>query len=100
MRGIERDTSGGDPRQMNKPMTYDEYLAQQMEDPEFRAEWEALEPMREIMEAIMEAIIEGKPLTNYTLEQIADAAGVSLEEARIMQKGTRPVSSASDGLNQ
>ena len=81
---------------MNKPMTYDEYLAQQMEDPEFRAEWEALEPMREIMEAI----IEGKPLINYTLEQIADAAGVSLEEARIMQKGTRPASSASDGLNQ
>ena len=81
---------------MKKPMTFDEYLAQQMEDPEFRAEWEALEPMREVMEAI----IEGKPLTDYTLEQIADAAGVSLEEARVMQKGTRPAPSLSDGLNQ
>jgi len=68
---------------MNKPMTFDEYLAQQMENPEFRAEWESLEPMREILSAI----IEGKPLTGYTLEQIADAADVSLEEARIMQKG-------------
>lgn len=68
---------------MSKPMTFDEYLAQQMEDPEFRAEWEALEPMREIIQAM----IDGKPLTGYTVEQIADAADVSLEEARIMQMG-------------
>jgi len=71
---------------MNKPMTFDEHLAQEMQDPEFRAEWEALEPMREIIRAI----IEGKPLTGYTVEQIADAADVSLEEARIMQKGKQP----------
>ena len=71
---------------MNKPMTFDEHLAQEMQDPEFRAEWEALEPMREIIRAI----IEGKPLTDYTVEQIADAADVSLEEARIMQKGSQP----------
>lgn len=60
-----------------------ETLNEQMKDPEFRAEWEALAPMREIGKAI----INGKPLTGYTVEQIADAAGVSLEEARIMQKG-------------
>lgn len=71
---------------MSKPMTFDEHLAQEMQDPEFRAEWEALEPMREIIRAI----IEGKPLTGYTVEQIADAADVSLEEARIMQKGKQP----------
>ena len=68
---------------MNKPLTFDEHLAQEMQDPEFRAEWEALEPMREIIRAM----IEGKPLTGYTVEQIADAADVSLEEACIMQKG-------------
>lgn len=71
---------------MNKPLTFDEHLAQEMQDPEFRAEWEALEPMREIIRAM----IEGKPLTGYTVEQIADAADVSLEEARIMQKGKQP----------
>lgn len=68
---------------MNKPMTFDEYLAQEMEDPEFRAEWEALEPEFEVARAI----IEGKPLTGFPLELIAKAADVSLEEARTMQKG-------------
>ena len=65
---------------MKKPMTFEEHLAQEMQDPEFRAEWEALEPMREILQAI----IDGKPLTGYTPEQIADAADVSLEEARVI----------------
>lgn len=71
---------------MSKPMTYDEYLAQQMQDPEFRAELEALEPEFEVARAI----IEGKPLTGFPLELIAKAADVSLEEARIMQKGNQP----------
>lgn len=63
--------------------TFEESLAEFMQDPEFRAEWEALEPEREIIRAI----IEGKPLTSFTPEQIAEAADVSLEEARIMQRG-------------
>ncbi len=63
--------------------TFRDSLSEQLCDPVFRAEWEALEPMREIMQAI----VEGKPLADYTLEQIADAAGVSLEEARILQTG-------------
>ena len=60
--------------------TFDESLAEFMQNPEFRAEWEALEPMREIMQLI----IDGKPLTGYTPEQVADAADVSLEDARVM----------------
>ena len=68
---------------MSNPMTYDEYLAQQMQDPEYRAEWEALEPEFEVARAI----IEGKPLIGFPLDLIAKAADVSLEEARIMQKG-------------
>lgn len=62
--------------------TFEESLAEFMENPGFRTEWEALEPMREIMRTI----IEGKPLTGYTLEQIADAADVSIEEAAVIQK--------------
>lgn len=63
-----------------------ETLNEQMRDPEFRAEWEALEPERQLVRAIL----DGKPLTGYTVEQIAEAADVSLEEARIMQKGNQP----------
>ncbi len=63
--------------------TFEESLAEFMQDPEFRAEWEALEPERQLVRAIL----DGKPLTDYTVEQIAEAADVSIEEARIMQKG-------------
>ncbi len=66
--------------------TYQESLDEFMQDPEFRAEWEALEPEFEVARAI----IEGKPLTGYPLELIAKAADVSLDEARIMQKGKQP----------
>ena len=85
MREIERDTSGEDRRQLKKPMTYDEYLAQQMQDPEYWAEWEALEPEFEVARAI----IEGKPLIGFPLELIAKASNVSLEEAGIMQKDSQ-----------
>ncbi len=65
--------------------TFEESLAEYMQDPEFRAEWEALESEREIIRTI----IEGKSLTNYTLEQIADAAGVSIDEASVLQMGSQ-----------
>ena len=63
--------------------TFRDSLNEQLRDPAFRAEWEALETEREIGRAI----INGKPLTGYTLEQIMDAADVSLEEARVLQSG-------------
>ena len=63
--------------------TFRDSLNEQLQNPEFRAEWEALETERQLVHAIL----DGKPLTGYTLEQIADAADVSLEEARILQTG-------------
>ena len=65
------------------PKTFRDSLNERLKDPVFRAEWEALETEREIGKAI----INGKPLTGYTPQQIAEAAGVSLKRARIMQKG-------------
>lgn len=65
------------------PKTFLDSLNERLQDPAFRAEWEALEPERQLVRAIL----DGKPLTGYTVEQIAEAADVSLEEARIMQKG-------------
>ena len=46
--------------------TFEESLAEFMQDPEFRAEWEALEPERQLVRAIL----DGKPLTGYTVEQM------------------------------
>ena len=63
--------------------TFRDSLNERLQDPAFRTEWEALEPERQLVRAIL----DGKPLTGYTLEQIAEAADVSLEEARIIKKG-------------
>ena len=43
-----------------------ETLNEQMKDPEFRAEWEAQEPERQIMHAIL----EGRQNCNLTQEQL------------------------------
>ena len=45
-----------------------ETLRERMQDPDFRAEWEALEPERQITRAIMEAREEN----HMTQEQLAD----------------------------
>ena len=50
-----------------------ETLNEQMKDPEFRAEWEAQEPERQIMHAIL----EGRQNCNLTQEQLAQQLGVS-----------------------
>ena len=39
---------------MNNPMTFDEYLAREMENPAFKAEWDALEPEFQIVRAMIE----------------------------------------------
>ena len=40
-----------------KERTFDDYLAEQMKDPEFKAEWDRLEPEFAIVRAIYEAPI-------------------------------------------
>lgn len=49
-----------------------ETLNEQMKDPEFRAEWEAQEPERQIMHAIL----EGRQNCNLTQEQLAQVTGI------------------------
>ena len=50
-----------------------ETLNEQMKDPEFRAEWEAQEPERQIMHTIL----EGRQNCNLTQEQLAQVTGQS-----------------------
>lgn len=49
--------------------TFDEALEEELQDPEFRAEWEALRPDFQIAQAILEY----RARTGITEEQIADA---------------------------
>lgn len=61
-----------------------ETLDEQMKDPEFRAEWEALEPERQIIHAI----IEGRVANDLSQKQLADATGIAQADISRLENGT------------
>lgn len=40
---------------MSEPMTFDDYLEQELQDPEFKAEWDALEPEFQVIRGDIES---------------------------------------------
>lgn len=61
-----------------------ETLADEMKDPEFRAEWEALEPEFQIMRAI----IEGREENDLTQKQLAEVTGIAQADISRLENGT------------
>ena len=61
-----------------------ETLNQQLKDPEFRAEWDALEPERQIMRAI----IEGREEMDLTQKQLAEVTGITQADISRLENGT------------
>ena len=61
-----------------------ETLTEQMKDPEFRAEWEALEPERQIIRAIIECR-EEKALTQ---KELAEVTGITQADISRLENGT------------
>lgn len=61
-----------------------ETLHEQMGDPEFRAEWEALEPERQIIRAI----IEGRERSDLTQQQLAEITGIQQSDISRLENGT------------
>lgn len=61
-----------------------ETLNEQMKDPEFRAEWEALEPERQIIRAI----IDGREANDLTQKQLAEATGITQADISRLENGT------------
>lgn len=61
-----------------------ETLTEQMLNPEFRAEWEALEPERQIMKAI----IEGREVNDFTQQQLAEVTGIAQADISRLENGT------------
>ena len=53
-------------------LTLNDAIAKKMEDPEFKAEWDALEPDFQIIRAI----IEGREENDFTQAQLAQATGI------------------------
>lgn len=61
-----------------------ETLEEQMMDPAFRLEWEALEPERQIIRAI----IEGRQLNDLTQQQLAEVTGITQADISRLENGT------------
>lgn len=76
-----------------------ETLNEQLRDPEFKAEWDALEPERQIMRAI----IEGREERDLTQKQLAEATGITQADISRFENGTgnpslRTLKRLADGL--
>ncbi|MFQ8982656.1 MAG: helix-turn-helix domain-containing protein [Evtepia sp.] len=63
-----------------------ETLEAEMKNPEFRAEWEALEPEFQIMRAI----IEGRKEGNLTQKQLSEVTGVAQADISRFENETDP----------
>lgn len=74
-------------------------LDEQMKDPEFRAEWDALEPERQIIRAML----EGRESKDVTQKQLAEATGIAQADISRLENGTanpslRTLKRLADGL--
>lgn len=61
-----------------------ETLQEQLRDPEFKAEWEALEPERQIMRAI----VEGRDEQALTQKQLSEVTGIAQADISRFENGT------------
>lgn len=61
-----------------------ETLNGQLKDPAFQAEWEALEPERQIIRAIM----EGRERNDLTQQQLAEITGIQQADISRLENGT------------
>ena len=61
-----------------------ETLKEQPRDPEFKAEWDALEPERQIMRAI----VEGRDEQALTQKQLSEMTGITQADISRFENGT------------
>ena len=63
----------------------DDYIAEQMQDPEFARAWEETEPEM----AVVRAIIEARTSRNLTQKELAQRTGIASSEISKLERGTR-----------
>ena len=61
-----------------------ETLDEQMKDPEFQAEWKAMDPERQIIRAI----VEGREARALTQKQLAEVTGITQADISRLENGT------------
>ena len=64
--------------------TFNEFLTEQLKDPEFRAEWEALQPQK----AIIQAMIDARKRSGITQKQLAERTGIAQGDISKLENGS------------
>ena len=64
---------------------FNEFLAEQMKDPEFKAEWDALDPEFTVIEAILKARKE----SGLTQKQLSERTGIAQTDISKLERGQR-----------
>ncbi|XCP84801.1 helix-turn-helix transcriptional regulator [Roseburia hominis] len=65
--------------------TLNEFINQQMENPEFKKEYEALQPEMDVIRAIVDARVS----QNLTQKELAERTGINQADISKLENGTR-----------
>lgn len=65
--------------------TFKKYLEEQMKDPEFAKEYEAIQPEMDVIRAMVEARIS----QNLTQKELAEKTGINQADISKLENGTR-----------
>ena len=66
-------------------MKFDDYLQEQLEDPEFKKEWDDIQPEMDVIRAMIDARIEH----NLTQKELAARTGIDQADISKLENGTR-----------
>ena len=66
-------------------MKFDDYLQEQLEDPEFKKEWDDIQPEMDVIRAMIDARIE----QNLTQKELAARTGIDQADISKLENGTR-----------
>ena len=64
---------------------FDDFLQEQLQDPEFKKEYEALQPEQ----AIIQAIIDARQQSGLTQKELSERTGIAQTEISKLENGTR-----------
>ena len=60
-----------------------DYLNEQMNDPEFKAEWDALQPER----SLVQAMIDARKISGLTQKQLSERTGIAQADISKLENG-------------
>ena len=66
---------------------FNDFLNEQLQDPEVRAEYEALEPEF----SIMQAMIDARKSSGMTQKQLSEKTGIAQADISKLESGSQPV---------